>query len=103
MAHGQMITLPERYARDDEINSNMYGLQIFQLRVGYRPITREKIHVIELDYPLDHHAQTLLRIGPNFVELVDDNIPTYEELEMRDSYIESTKENSVDPNFIEEA
>lgn len=40
---------------------------------------RKEIYVVELDYPFGHHAQTLQRIGPDFVEPVDDDVPTNEE------------------------
>lgn len=79
VAYGLMLTLPERHARDDEITAHMYRLQILQLTVGGRPSTREEIRIVELDYPLGHNARTLLRIGPNFVKLVDDDMPTEEE------------------------
>lgn len=61
------------------------------------------IHVVELDYPLDHKAQTLLQIGPNFVQPVDNDVPTDEELQMIDSDIESMEEDDEDPDLVEEA
>ena len=45
-------------------------------RTGGRPATPEELHAVELDYSLGHHARTMLRIGPAFVEPIDDDIPT---------------------------
>lgn len=45
---------------------------------------------MELDYPLGHHAQTMLRIGPNFDEPLDDDVPMDEERRL--SYIDDELE-----------
>lgn len=58
-------------AQNNEITSYMYELQMLQLRVRGRPSMNKDIFAIELDYPLDHHSLTLLRIDPEFVEPVD--------------------------------
>lgn len=52
---------------------------MLQLLVGGIPATRKEIRVMELDYPLYHHAMTPLRKGPDFVELMYDDVPTDEE------------------------
>lgn len=103
MAHRIVLTLPELHARNDEIAIHMYGLLMLQLIVGSRPVTREQIHGVKLDYSLDHYARTLLWIGPNFVEPVDDDIPTDEERQIRNLDIESGKDEVVDPNLGVEA
>lgn len=72
---------------------------MLQLKVGGKPSTRKKIHVVEMDYPLGHHAQNLLQIGLDFVEIVDNDVPTYEEQWMRDSNIESEKEKVMEPDL----
>lgn len=36
----------------------------------------EEICEVELDYPLGHHAKTLLRIGLKFVEPIIDDVST---------------------------
>lgn len=53
---------------------------------------------MELDYPLGHHAKTILRIGDKFNELVDDDIPTDEERHMAYSDDASKKEEQSDDN-----
>ncbi|XP_016542316.2 uncharacterized protein LOC107842802 [Capsicum annuum] len=72
----------------NEITSKIYGLQMLQLRVGGRPATNEETYVVELDYPLGHYARILLRIAMEFVEPIDDDVPTDEERQSRDSDIE---------------
>lgn len=50
------------------------------LRAGVGGLaTNEEIHVVELDFPLGHHARTLLRIGPEFIEPVNDDMITNKE------------------------
>lgn len=51
--------------------------------------------------PLGHHARTLLRIGPEFANPVDDDVPTDEERQWQDSDIKSnddeqSKDGDVD-------
>lgn len=78
-AHGPVLTMPERQDRNDDITAKMYGLQIQQLRVEVTPAIEQEIHVVDLDYPLGHHARTLLRIGLDFVENIDDDVLIYKE------------------------
>lgn len=65
----------------------MCGLHILKMRVGGRLAMREKIHVVELDYLLHQHDQTLLWIGLDFVELIDDDVPTNKEQQLRDQIL----------------
>lgn len=58
----------------------------------------EEIHDVELDYPLEHHARTLLQIGPDFVKPVDNDVPIDEEQKMRDFDINS-EENKEDTDL----
>lgn len=37
------------------------------------------IRAVDLNYPLGCHAWTILRIGPNFDEPLDNDVPTNEE------------------------
>ncbi|KAF3629434.1 hypothetical protein FXO38_05422 [Capsicum annuum] len=91
--NGPILTMVERKNRDDEILTRMYGLQMLQWTTGGRPATLEEHHVVELDYPLGHHARTLLQIGPNFVKPIDDDMPIDEERRYRDSDMESDEED----------
>lgn len=45
----------------------------------------------------------MLRIGPDFVELVNDDVPIDEEMRMRDSNIELEEEDADDPYLGVEA
>ena len=79
--------------RTDKVLGRMYGLMMILSMMRSRPATPEELHVVELDYPLGHYTKNMLRIQPDFVEPVDDNIPTDEEHRYRDSDIESDKED----------
>lgn len=51
---------------------------------------------MNLDYPLGYHTRTLLRIGPEFVEPINDDVPTDKERQLRDFDIESKDEDHPD-------
>lgn len=60
----------------------MYGLTMLQLKIEGRPTTQQEVRTVELDYPLRPHARTMLRIGLDFDEPLDDDVPTDEERRM---------------------
>lgn len=76
VARRPILTLPKRHVRDDEVTTHIYGLQMLHQSVGTRPKMRKKIYVVELDYPLGYQVWTLLSIGLNFAELINDDMPT---------------------------
>lgn len=45
-------------------------------RIGGRSSTPEKRAEVEAQYPLNDHARALLGLGPQFVEPIDDDIPS---------------------------
>lgn len=49
---------------------------MLQVRVGSRATTKVEIRRVELDYLLGRHTRTSLRIRPDFVEHVEDEILT---------------------------
>lgn len=51
---------------------------------------------MELDYPHGHHARTLQRIVPEFVEPVDDDAPTNAERQYQDSDVKSDIKEQFD-------
>ena len=51
---------------------------------------------MEHKYLLCHHARVLLKVGPGFIELVDDDVATDKDRHRQDSYIESDSEKEVD-------
>lgn len=69
------------------------------LRVQAREATKEKVHAVDLDYPLFYHARTFLRIGLEFIEPVDNNIPIDEERQLWNSDFEFEDNNDVDPDL----
>ncbi|KAF3619294.1 hypothetical protein FXO38_20822 [Capsicum annuum] len=68
-ANSPIFTMAENQTRADDISARMYGLLILRLNIRGRPATLEELHDVELDYPLGHHARTLLWIGPDFLIL----------------------------------
>ncbi|PHU30473.1 hypothetical protein BC332_02566 [Capsicum chinense] len=95
-ATGLILTMVERQTRTDKVLGRLYSLMMMLSTTGGRLATPEKLHAVKLDYPLGHHARTMLRIGLDFVEMVDDDIPTDEEHRYRDSNIESNEEDQSD-------
>ncbi|PHU17445.1 hypothetical protein BC332_13140 [Capsicum chinense] len=95
---GLILTMLERQTRTDEVLDRLYGLMMMMSKTKGRSATLEELYVVEFDYPLGHHARTMLRIGPNFVEPIDDDIPTDEEHRYRDSDVESDEEDQSDDN-----
>ncbi|PHT72851.1 hypothetical protein T459_23636 [Capsicum annuum] len=86
-AYGPILTMAERQSRADVISTRMFGLQMLQLWIGERSITNKELCAVGLDYPLGHHARTLLQIGPELVESVNDNVPIDAERQYPDSDI----------------
>ncbi|PHT50258.1 hypothetical protein CQW23_10005 [Capsicum baccatum] len=82
--------------RTDKVVGRMYGLMMMMTRTRGRPATPEELHAVELDYPLGHHARTMLRISLDFVEPIGDGVPTNKEHRYNDSDIESDEEEQFD-------
>lgn len=72
--YGATLTIPEYQTQTYEITAWMYGLQMLQLWIGEHLATQQKIRAMELDYLLGHHVKTMLRIGSDFIEPVDDDV-----------------------------
>lgn len=88
VAHGPVLTMPKCQAQNNEIITQIYGLQLLQLSVLDCPSTHEEIQAIERDYSFSPHASTKLYIGPKFIKPVDDDVPTNKDLNMCDSDME---------------
>ncbi|XP_016541306.1 uncharacterized protein LOC107842008 [Capsicum annuum] len=88
-AQGPILTMFEHQPWTDEITARMYVLQVLYLRIGVRPATNEEIHIVELNNPLGHRDRILLRIRPDFVETIDNDVSTDEERQWCDSDIDS--------------
>lgn len=102
IAHGPVLTIPENHAQDYEITFHMYELQILQLRVREKEATKEEVRIVDLYYPLVHDSKTTLRIGPEFVEPLDDDIPIDKERQLWDLNFETYDDNDIDPNLRNE-
>ncbi|KAF3681343.1 hypothetical protein FXO38_01764 [Capsicum annuum] len=95
-AQGPILTMAEHQARANEISSRIFGLQMLHLRIWGIFKTHEELHDVELYYPLCRHARTLLWIEPEFVEPMDNDVPTDEERRYQDSDVELDAEDQFD-------
>ncbi|KAG5599415.1 hypothetical protein H5410_030785 [Solanum commersonii] len=84
---------------DDLIMAQMYGLEMLHHQNGYRASTDEQLGQVERWYPLNSYVKSLLGIGPEFHEPVDDDdIPTDEDRLRTGSVVNSDSEiEKVDP------
>ncbi|MCD7471250.1 hypothetical protein HAX54_011580 [Datura stramonium] len=69
--HGPMIYISERHARINNMLSDLYGMQMFQLRMN--KVTKEQLHQLNMEYPLSEQSKTLCRVRPIFEEPLDDD------------------------------
>ncbi|MCE2055497.1 hypothetical protein HAX54_042766 [Datura stramonium] len=56
--------------------ARMFGMQDAPATAGGRPIIEDELWQLDLDYPSGETPVALCRVGPIFVEPVDDNVPT---------------------------
>ncbi|KAG5594823.1 hypothetical protein H5410_036055 [Solanum commersonii] len=78
-SHGPVLYAQERQARDDNVMARMFGMVELQLRIEGRSITDEEMENLADRYPLTKSAAALCRIGPAFLEPLDDNEATGDE------------------------
>ncbi|KAG5599531.1 hypothetical protein H5410_030901 [Solanum commersonii] len=71
--------LMERQARDDSSMARMFGMTYLQLHIGGRPVTDDEMETMMERYPLTESAAFLCRIGPAFLEPLDDDEATDDE------------------------
>lgn len=77
--YGSALTMSEHQDQNNVITLQMYKLQMLQLWIGGAPATQQEIRAAELDYLFGHRVRTIIQIDPNFVEYVDNDVPTDEE------------------------
>lgn len=70
------LTTTERNHRDELIMGQMFGLEMLRHRTRGRPSTQQKIDEVEARYPLNAHVNAVLGIDPQFMEPIEDDIPT---------------------------
>ncbi|KAH0708909.1 hypothetical protein KY290_010426 [Solanum tuberosum] len=70
----------QRQARDDCVMERMFGMAELQLWIGGRPITDEEMENLADRYPLIESAASLCRTGPAFLEPMDDDETTANEV-----------------------
>lgn len=87
-----VLTIAEIYRRDEMITIRMYGLQMLTLRTSGRPTTEEEFKYIERRYPLNDHTRSVLGIGPQVFEPLDNDIPMDVEHQRASSDVESEDE-----------
>uniref|UniRef100_M1E0V4 Putative plant transposon protein domain-containing protein n=1 Tax=Solanum tuberosum TaxID=4113 RepID=M1E0V4_SOLTU len=68
--HGPTLITAERNRRDDMITARMFGLEMLCPRNGCLASSQEQLDEITTKYPLNEHAETLLGLGPTFLEPV---------------------------------
>ncbi|MCD9638649.1 hypothetical protein HAX54_022739, partial [Datura stramonium] len=83
--YGPVLTLIERHIRDDSYAARSFGLQMLHLCISGWPTTEEELWQVDRDYPMNEHARAMCRIGPAFVESVDDDVSTDKERCREDS------------------
>uniref|UniRef100_M1DRA7 Uncharacterized protein n=1 Tax=Solanum tuberosum TaxID=4113 RepID=M1DRA7_SOLTU len=89
------LTTAEHHRRDELIMARMYGLEMLRHQNGCWASTDVQMGEIERWYPLNAHAKALLVIGPEFHEMVDGDIPTYEDRLRTGSDVDSNSEMEV--------
>ncbi|MCD7467437.1 hypothetical protein HAX54_004861 [Datura stramonium] len=72
--HGSVLSIGECHARFDNILSNLYAMQMLQLRMNR--VTEERLQQLNMDFPLSEHSRTLCRVGPGFDDPLDDDDAT---------------------------
>ncbi|KAH0773944.1 hypothetical protein KY290_011081 [Solanum tuberosum] len=72
--------LMERQLRDDSVMARMFGMAELQLRIGGRPITDEDMENLVDRYPLTESVASLCRIDLAFLEPLDDDEATADEV-----------------------
>ncbi|KAG5606846.1 hypothetical protein H5410_028338 [Solanum commersonii] len=94
---GPTLTTAEHHRRDELIMARMYGLEMLRHQNGCLASTDMQLGDVERRYPLNAHAKALLRIGPEFREPIDDDIPIVEERLRTSSDVEFDYDEDVDP------
>ncbi|KAG5610948.1 hypothetical protein H5410_022229 [Solanum commersonii] len=87
------LTTTERHRRDELIMVRMYDLKMLRHQNGCLASTAMQLGDVERRFPLNAQAKALLGIGPEFRELVDDEILTNEERFHTSSDVESDEED----------
>ncbi|KAG5606520.1 hypothetical protein H5410_028012 [Solanum commersonii] len=78
-SHEPVLSAQERQAHDDSVMARMFGKAELQLRIRGRPITDAKMETMAERYPLSESAAFLCKIGPTFLEPLDDDEATVNE------------------------
>ncbi|KAG5591346.1 hypothetical protein H5410_041860 [Solanum commersonii] len=77
-SHGPILSAPERQAHDDSVMARMFGMAELQLRIGGRPVTDAEM--VAAHYPLSESAAFLCKTGLAFLEPLDDDEVTADEV-----------------------
>ncbi|KAH0757758.1 hypothetical protein KY290_021251 [Solanum tuberosum] len=78
-SHGLILLAQELQFRDDSVMARMFGMAELQLRIGGCHVTDEEMETLADHYPLTDSAAFLCRIGPAFLEPLDDDEATADE------------------------
>uniref|UniRef100_M1DI42 Uncharacterized protein n=1 Tax=Solanum tuberosum TaxID=4113 RepID=M1DI42_SOLTU len=78
-SHGPVLSAPKKQSRDDSVMARMFGMVELQLQIGGRLVTDTEMETMAERYPLSKSAAVLCKIGPAFLEPLDDDKATADE------------------------
>ncbi|KAG5581039.1 hypothetical protein H5410_051666 [Solanum commersonii] len=79
-SHGTVLSAQDRQARDDSVMARMFGMAELQLRMEGRRVTDEGMENLADRYPLTESAASLYKTGSTFLELLDNDKATVDEV-----------------------
>lgn len=89
---GHKLMQLEQKAMYESYFGFMYKTKMLRLWICGRPTMKEEINVVHLQYRLNDHARMMCRIGPTFVEPIDDDVNTKDEFAQGDLDVEDESE-----------
>ncbi|KAH0773550.1 hypothetical protein KY290_010687 [Solanum tuberosum] len=98
-SHGPVLSSQERQARDDSVMARMFRMVELQLRINGHPVTDAEMETMAERYPLFESAVFLCKIGPAFLEPLDDDETTAYEA-MDDEEVDDVVESEANALMV---
>lgn len=95
-SQGINLTTAERYPRDESFFHHLYGRTRFTMMNEGRVPTDAELRRLDYDYPLNKHARAMCRVGVNFEEPLDDDVPIDDDHRLLDSDMEDNSDDDFD-------
>ncbi|KAG5590000.1 hypothetical protein H5410_040514 [Solanum commersonii] len=96
MSHGPVLSAQERQAHDDSVMARMFDMAELQLQIRGRSVIDEEMENLADRYLLTKSAASLYRIGPAFLEPLDDDEATADEvMEDEEDDVNDEKANAL--------